>query len=92
MLSVATYLTDPAHHCGEGGTGARLVAVASVVYEGERYGGEPIYFSDVVVHTDAPAEGFADLAGCRWAFNEPQSQSGVGVVPWILTGTCNCAR
>jgi phosphonate transport system substrate-binding protein len=33
------------------------------VLQGERYGGRPIYFSDVLVHRDSPFCSFADLRG-----------------------------
>lgn len=55
------------------------VPVAAPILKGDRYGGRPIYFSDVIVHRDSPAESFLDLRGASWAFNEPLSQSGYGV-------------
>jgi phosphonate transport system substrate-binding protein len=54
------------------------------VLKGERYGGKPIYFSDVIVHKDSPFQSFADLRGCSWAYNEPLSQSGYGIVRFHL--------
>jgi phosphonate transport system substrate-binding protein len=57
-----------------------VVPVAAPVLEGERYDGRPIYFSDVIVPAVSPARSFADLRGASWAFNEPDSQSGFGVV------------
>jgi phosphonate transport system substrate-binding protein len=60
---------------------APIVApVAAPVLEGDRYGGRPIYFSDVIVPMDSPFRSFADLRGASWAFNEADSQSGFGVV------------
>jgi phosphonate transport system substrate-binding protein len=53
--------------------------VAAPVLRGERYGGKPIYFSDVIVHRDDPAESFLDLRDRSWAYNEPLSQSGYGI-------------
>jgi phosphonate transport system substrate-binding protein len=53
--------------------------VAAPVLHGTRYGGRPVYFSDVVVHRDSPFRSFADLRGRSWAFNEPHSQSGYGI-------------
>lgn len=47
---------------------------------GERYGGAPVYFSDVIVPADSPAWTFDDLAGCTWAYNDPASHSGRTVV------------
>ena len=55
---------------------ARLTAIAAPVVKGERYGGRPIYFSDVIVGASNPARSFADLRGSSWAYNEPDSHSG----------------
>lgn len=55
------------------------VPVAAPVLRGARYGGRPIYFSDVIVRRDDPADGFLDLRGRTWSYNEPYSQSGYGV-------------
>ena len=55
------------------------VPVAAPILKGDRYGGHPIYFSDVIVHRDSPAESFLDLRCASWAFNEPLSQSGYGI-------------
>jgi phosphonate transport system substrate-binding protein len=60
------------------------VPVAAPVVEGPRYGGRPIYFSDVVVRSEDAAASFADLRGRSWAFNEPWSQSGYGVTRYRL--------
>src|SRR5207249_1826847 len=54
------------------------------VLRGERYGGLPIYFSDVIVRRDSPFRSFADLRGRSWSYNERQSQSGFGVVRYWL--------
>src|SRR5262249_20618515 len=53
--------------------------VAAPVLSGQRYGGEPVYFSDVVVRADSPIRDFADLRSGAWAYNEKQSQSGYGI-------------
>ncbi len=58
--------------------------LAAPVMAGERYGGRPIYFSDVVVRAGSTFASFADLRGARWAINEPGSHSGYGVVAWHL--------
>lgn len=50
--------------------------VAAPVLRGARYAGRPVYFSDVIVRADGPHRSFADLAGSRWAYNEPYSHSG----------------
>jgi phosphonate transport system substrate-binding protein len=53
--------------------------LAAPVLTGGRYGGRPIYYSDVIVATDAPRGSFEALRDASWAFNEPDSQSGFGV-------------
>ena len=60
------------------------VPVAAPVLEGERYGGRPIYFSDVIVHRDSPFRSFLDLRGRSWAYNEPLSHSGYGITRYHL--------
>lgn len=62
------------------------VPVAAPVLRGARYRGLPIYFSDVIVHRDAPFLSFADLRGASWAYNEPLSQSGYGITRHHLLG------
>ena len=57
-----------------------MEVIAAPVLRGERYRGQPVYFSDVIVRWDAPARRFEDLAGTRWAYNEPFSHSGFLVV------------
>jgi phosphonate transport system substrate-binding protein len=59
--------------------GLWLPLVAPVM-TGARYRELPVYFSDVVVRADSPLRDFSDLRGCRWAYNEPESHSGTGVV------------
>jgi phosphonate transport system substrate-binding protein len=51
-------------------------AVAAPIVQEERYGGRPIYFSDVIVPTQSPVASFSDLDGRSWAYNEPNSHSG----------------
>lgn len=63
---------------------APAVPVAAPVLEGERYGGRPIYFSDVIVHRDSPFRSFSDLRGRSWAYNEPLSHSGYGITRYHL--------
>jgi phosphonate transport system substrate-binding protein len=60
------------------------VPVAAPVLEGERYGGRPVYFSDVIVHRDSPFRSFLDLRGRSWAYNEPLSHSGYGITRYHL--------
>jgi phosphonate transport system substrate-binding protein len=58
--------------------------VAAPVLAGSRYGGRPIYFSDVIVHRDSPFQSFLDLRGRSWAYNEPLSHSGYGITRYHL--------
>ena len=60
------------------------VPVAAPLLDGERYEGRPIYFSDVIVHRDAPFRSFLDLRGRSWAYNEPLSHSGYGITRYHL--------
>ena len=53
--------------------------LAAPLLQGKRYGGRPIYFSDVIVHVDSPYRSFSDLRGRSWAFNDPDSHSGYNV-------------
>jgi phosphonate transport system substrate-binding protein len=52
--------------------------------QGERYQNRPIYFSDVVVHSDSPFQALEDLRGAAWAYNEPNSHSGYNIVRYAL--------
>ena len=54
-------------------------AIAAPVLSDRRFAGRPLYSSEVVVGTDSPFRSFADLAGSRWAVNEPSSWSGYWV-------------
>ena len=58
--------------------------LAAPVLAGPRYGGQPIYFSDVIVRRTSSFQSFADLRGCCWCYNEPHSQSGYGIVRYHL--------
>jgi phosphonate transport system substrate-binding protein len=58
--------------------------LAAPVLRGARYGGRPVYFSDVIVRRESRFRSFADLRGARWAYNEPNSHSGFGVVRYHL--------
>jgi phosphonate transport system substrate-binding protein len=61
-----------------------LEVIAAPVLEGERYGGQPVYFSDVIVARGSPHRSFADLRGASWAYNEPRSHSGYGITRYTL--------
>jgi phosphonate transport system substrate-binding protein len=45
-----------------------------------RYGGRPVYFTDVVVRRDRPPRAFSDLRGAAWAYNDEGSHSGYNLV------------
>ena len=49
---------------------------AAPVFRDGRAPGEPVYFSELVVRRDDPAESFLDLRGRSWAYNDPCSLSG----------------
>jgi phosphonate transport system substrate-binding protein len=61
-----------------------VALVAAPVLEGVRYGGRPIYFSDVIVPADSPVSAFEDLRGRSWACNGFDSHSGALVVLYYL--------
>jgi phosphonate transport system substrate-binding protein len=63
---------------------APAVPIAAPVLQGERYGGRPVYFSDVIVRRDSSLHSFLDLRGRSWAFNEPLSHSGYGITRYHL--------
>jgi phosphonate transport system substrate-binding protein len=58
--------------------------LAAPVLQGERYGGQPIYFSDVIVRRESPFQKFADLRGHSWSYNDPDSHSGYNVTRYRL--------
>jgi phosphonate transport system substrate-binding protein len=53
--------------------------LAAPVLQGKRYGGKPIYYSDVIVHVESPYRAFSDLRGRSWAYNDLDSHSGYNV-------------
>ncbi|HVN55238.1 MAG TPA: PhnD/SsuA/transferrin family substrate-binding protein [Anaerolineaceae bacterium] len=61
-----------------------ITPIVAPVMVASRYQDRPIYFSDVVVHRDSPFQTLDDLQGAAWAYNEPGSQSGYGVVRYAL--------
>jgi phosphonate transport system substrate-binding protein len=58
--------------------------LAAPVLAGGRYGGRPVYFSDVIVRRDSPITRLEELAGRSWAYNEPASHSGHTVTLYSL--------
>lgn len=65
-------------------TQAPIRLLAAPVMSGERYKGQPIYFSDVIVRRESPFQRFSDLRGATWACNEPGSQSGYHITRYHL--------
>ena len=63
---------------------APAIPVAAPVLAGDRYGGRPIYFSDVIVRRGSVIGSFTDLRGHSWAYTEPLSQSGYGITRYSL--------
>lgn len=53
--------------------------LAGPVMAGPRYAGRPVYYSDVIVRADQPAETLEQLFGLRWVYNEIGSHSGYSV-------------
>jgi phosphonate transport system substrate-binding protein len=64
--------------------GEPLEAVAAPLLQGARYGGRPVYYSDVIVRRDSPFRRFTDLRGRSWSYNEPRSHSGYGITRYRL--------
>jgi phosphonate transport system substrate-binding protein len=62
-----------------------VTLLAAPVLQGERYCGQPIYFSDVVVSQNSPCGAFADLRGRSWAYNDIESHSGYNITRYTLT-------
>jgi phosphonate transport system substrate-binding protein len=58
--------------------------LAAPVLAGPRYGGRPVYYSDVIVRHDSPITRLGELRGRSWAYNEPASHSGHTVTLYSL--------
>jgi phosphonate transport system substrate-binding protein len=63
---------------------APVEPLAAPVLDGDRYGGRPVYFSDVIVRRDSPITCLEELRGRSWAYNEPASHSGHTVTLYTL--------
>ena len=66
---------------------AQVVDIRLVVapaFAAARYGGWPVYFSDVIVPADSDVFDFAQLRGRSWAYNEPRSHSGYNLTLYHL--------
>jgi phosphonate transport system substrate-binding protein len=59
--------------------GGAVEAVAAPVLVDPRFGGKPLYSSEVIVQRDSSFQSLEDLRGARWAVNEPSSWSGYWV-------------
>jgi phosphonate transport system substrate-binding protein len=53
-----------------------LQPLAAPVLDEPRYQDRPVYFSDVIVRADSGFQGFTDLRGQTWAYNDKDSFSG----------------
>ena len=60
--------------------GARPVLLAAPVMAAPRYRDRPVYFSEVVVRSDARFKAFAELDGATWAYNDETSHSGYNAI------------
>ena len=49
--------------------GQSVFLLAAPVMQAKRYGGQPIYFTDVIVRADSSFQSFEDLRGASWAYN-----------------------
>jgi phosphonate transport system substrate-binding protein len=58
--------------------------LAAPVMRHPRYGGKPVYYSDITVHRDSRFQSFADLRQARWAYNEIGSHSGYNLLRYHL--------
>jgi phosphonate transport system substrate-binding protein len=54
------------------------------VLAGDRYGGRPVCYSDVIVRRDSLITCLEELRGCSWVYNEPASHSGHTVTLYSL--------
>lgn len=63
---------------------SQYAAICAPVMQAERYHDQPVYFSDVVVRADNPAQTFADLAELTLSYNEPGSNSGYNTLRYRL--------
>jgi phosphonate transport system substrate-binding protein len=63
---------------------APVEPLAAPVLSGRRYGGCPVYYSDVIVRRASPVTRLEELRGRSWAYNEPASHSGHTVTLYSL--------
>lgn len=53
-----------------------LIPIAAPVVRGDRYGGRPVYVTDIVVRRDSPYRSLQDTFGSRLGYTVKHSQSG----------------
>ena len=63
---------------------APVEPLAAPLLIGDRYGGRPVYYSDVIVRRESPITCLEELRGCSWAYNEPASHSGHTITLYSL--------
>jgi phosphonate transport system substrate-binding protein len=61
-----------------------LTPLVAPVMSAPRYGDQPIYFADVIVKHDHPAQTLADLQGRTFCYNDPGSNSGHNLLRYHL--------
>jgi len=58
---------------------AAIELLCAPVMAAARYGGRPVYFTDVIVRAASALRSFANLRGRAYAYNDPDSHSGYNV-------------
>jgi ABC-type phosphate/phosphonate transport system substrate-binding protein len=71
---------------------SNISLLVAPVMRGSRYNGQPIYFSDVVVHRESKFTDFTDLQGASWVYNERRSHSGFRIPRGIPQWQIGCLR
>jgi phosphonate transport system substrate-binding protein len=56
--------------------GQSVTLLAVPVMQAARYGGQPVYFTDIIVRADSAYHAFDDLRGAAYAYNGADSNSG----------------
>ena len=73
-IDAAFVCSPPVHWLG-----SAVIPIAAPVLTDVRFGGRPLYSSEVIVPAGSRAASLDDLRGSRWAYNEPSSWSGYWV-------------
>ncbi|MBD2354790.1 PhnD/SsuA/transferrin family substrate-binding protein [Tolypothrix sp. FACHB-123] len=58
----------------------QLQTLVAPVMESPRYSNHPIYYADVIVNANSNIQKFADLAGKKFCYNDPGSNSGYNLL------------